>query len=1026
MISSIPWDQLQFNVHKNYPAATHQLDKFCLWCAISDGARRSWVMHAIADDFTSCWQQLKQSTEQCIAEKQLSIRYLRVDWLRSAQSVTMAELQQQLQQTKRNYFRYGIAFDDAFNQVYTEQELNANALLYAGHRISHCQLNPHNFKVYQQRRFKHALTNPAELPANHRLWLLNTQGLFLDANKQLFLLYPSGPNAGRRQLPGLAHPLTLSLINQSARYLASQVKDNGSYHYGYFPSFHRPIANYNTLRHASSTYALIEAWQTTQEPALHTAIQRALSRMAKDFILRHVTEDGSQLAFLLDENNEIKLGGNALCLLALCKYKEITATTQHDDLMQQLAAGILYMQSPDSGRFTHVLHSDDLRVKEAFRIIYYDGEACFALLRYYHFTKQSKWLAAVELAFSDFIAREHWKAHDHWLSYSVNELVRYRPEARYFEFGLNNVMGYLDFVIERITTFPTLLELMMAAHELLRNLVQRPELYWLYHSLNLDKFYFAMQQRAEHMLNGFFWPELAMFFRHPDAICGSFFIRHHAFRIRIDDIEHYLSGYIAYHRFLQQEKPRAQIPPPPVAKLANHWTAEQLACATHGKWRGAQPPPEHIDSVAISLHGLKQRSLVMASSAKNPAGFKDTTIQEKAQQIAAILQEPELVSSDLSLPVLEVQDNQQAVLALGSYARSRLQGKVIAVTGSAGKSTMVALLAHCLQSIGSTASTQANANLPLGVAWNLASMPWSLDYAVLELAIGSIRLSSRIARPDVAVITTVAPAHLKYHKDVATIARKKSRLFHEMRPGAVAIINRDIAEWPIFQQAALARQLRVISFGSHPNADVRLLSYQPPELVVAYQDEQFRYQLTTPGKHMAINSLVLLALAKSCALPEAALLDAARHFQAIQGRGQQLQLQLPQGRISVIDDAYNANPASMRALLSMLGEIPRKGRLLLVLGDMLELGAQSVSLHLALLPDIEASQPDKLYCVGEQMSQLQSHLSAIRHCECFPDVATLQPMLLDELQPDDLLVLKASNGVGLSQLVDTLQQLATE
>lgn len=981
-------------------------------------------MHAVADDFANCWQQLQQSTEQCIASKQLTVRFLRIDWLRSAQPLTMASLQQQLKQTKRNYFRYGIAFDDEFSQVYTEQELNANALLYGGHATSYCQLNPHNFSVYQQRRFNSTVKNPVELSAEHQVWRLDTQGLFLDNKQQLFLLYPSGPNAGRRQLPALSQSNTATIITQSSQYLASQVKEDGSYHYGYFPSFHRPIANYNTLRHASSTYALIEAWQVSQEPSLHNAIQRALSRMTQDYVVQHSTADGDQVAFLLDEHNEIKLGGTALCLLALCKYKEITATTQYDALMSKLAAGILFMQCSKTGRFVHVLHREDFSVKQDFRIIYYDGEACFALLRYYQLSNQPQWLAAVELAFSDFIAREHWKAHDHWLSYSVNELVRYRPEARYFEFGLNNVMSHLDFVIERITTFPTLLELMMAAHQLLLNLVQRPELYWLYHSLNLDKFYFAMQQRAEHMLNGYFWPELAMFFRHPDAICGSFFIRHHAFRVRIDDIEHYLSGYIAYDRFLKQKQPRAQIPPPPLANPANHWTAEQLACATHGNWSGAEPPPEQIDSVAISMHGLKKCSLVMASNLKNPAGFKPEALQVQEQNIAAILAESSTINYDVSKPILEVEDNQKAMLALGSYARSRMQGKVIAVTGSAGKSTMVALLAHSLQSIGSTASSQANANLPLGVAWNLASMPWSLDFAVLELAIGSIRLSSRIARPDVAVVTTVAPAHLKYHKDVTTIARKKSRLFHEMSPGSLAIINRDMPDWPIFQQAALVRQLRVISFGAHQDANVRLCSYQAPWAEVAYQGNHIRYQLATSGEHLARNSLVLIALAQGLALPVKPLLDAARNFQAIAGRGQQLQLQLPQGQVTMIDDAYNANPASMLALLQMLPNISRPSRLVLLLGDMLELDTQSAVLHRSLLPAILASQPDQLFLVGEQMSQLQQELSDIKRCDAISDLDTLQHWLFTELQPGDLVVFKASNGIGLHRLVKALQQLA--
>jgi hypothetical protein len=520
-----------------------------LFLSACTGKERAHVVVARGKDFGATWQRAAQLLGAWQRKRAvLSVLWLRVDVVHTVHPMRWDTLTQGLAATKRNYFRFGIAFDEAFSVALLEPEIGANAVLYDGTK-DEATPNDANLKLYGQRRFDRELAWPTQ--PHERVWLFETRAVFTDG-KALHRVEHQGRNRGHRVLPRWDAACVEEVIGASSSYLARQVTPSGKYHYGWFPCFDRPIPTYNTLRHASSTYALLEGWELTRDPRHKEAIDKALAHLTAHFIHHLALPSGAQAAFLVDEGDEIKLGGNAVCLLALVKYTELTGDTRYMPLLEALALGIVHMQDPVTGRFVHVLDHPRLSVKEESRIIYYDGEAAFGLMRLYGLTRDARWLRSAELAFGHFIEAGHWRAHDHWLSYCVNELTLYKPEARYYQFGLDNVRDHLDFVLERITTFPTLLELMMAAERMIERLQRTPELSHLLEGFDLDKFHRALEQRARYLMTGHFFPELAMYFRNPARIVGSFFIRHHSFRVRIDDVEHYLSGYVAYLKYLRR------------------------------------------------------------------------------------------------------------------------------------------------------------------------------------------------------------------------------------------------------------------------------------------------------------------------------------------------------------------------------------------------------------------------------------------------------------------------------------------
>lgn len=206
------------------------------------------------------------------------------------------------------------------------------------------------------------------------------------------------------------------------------------------------------------------------------------------------------------------------------------------------------MINQTTGETVHILNYPDLTVKEKYRIVYYDGEAALALLRLYQIDQQPQWLKTVKILFEYFIANDYWKYHDHWLGYCTNELVQISSEEKYYRFGIQNVSSHLDYIKQRETTYPTFLEMLMATYHLVEKAKASGYDDLVAKWLDEDKFIDTIHTRADYERTGFFYPEIAMYFKKPGRILNSFFIKHHGYRVRIDDIEHYVSGYVQYQK----------------------------------------------------------------------------------------------------------------------------------------------------------------------------------------------------------------------------------------------------------------------------------------------------------------------------------------------------------------------------------------------------------------------------------------------------------------------------------------------
>jgi UDP-N-acetylmuramoyl-tripeptide--D-alanyl-D-alanine ligase len=457
------------------------------------------------------------------------------------------------------------------------------------------------------------------------------------------------------------------------------------------------------------------------------------------------------------------------------------------------------------------------------------------------------------------------------------------------------------------------------------------------------------------------------------------------------------------------------------------WNSKDAELATSGNstkdWQAS--------GVCIDSRKVQKGDLFIAIIGENNDGHEYVRAALDAGAVAAMVNFiPENVGQNA--PLLVVSDTTEALWDLARFSRERIKGKVIMVTGSVGKTSTKEMLAHALESQGKIYATEGNLNNHYGLPLTLARTEANVDYAILEVGMnhaGEISPLSVLGKPDVAIITTVEPVHLEFFEGVEQIADAKAEVFDGLSENGIAILNRDNPHFAKLKNIAKSLDIKdVYCFGAAEGADFGLVSYKEQleggQVSAICQGVKLDYLIGIAGEHQAKNSLAVLAAISAAGGNIKKAAQSFASFQAKSGRGKRHQLKTNFGEITLIDDTYNASPASVTAALKVLGDNKKQdaGRAVAVLGSMFELGEEAQKMHVDLMQKVVENNIDLVFTAGELMNKMFDALPANLKGQKAEDSKALAGKVVASLQNGDIILVKGSRGMRMENVVNSILQ----
>lgn len=460
------------------------------------------------------------------------------------------------------------------------------------------------------------------------------------------------------------------------------------------------------------------------------------------------------------------------------------------------------------------------------------------------------------------------------------------------------------------------------------------------------------------------------------------------------------------------------------------WASAAMMEAMYATKRGALP--DDVTGISIDSRTLTPGEAYFAIKGDVHDGhdFVEAALKNGASLAVVAKSHADKFPADARL--LIVDDVLAGLVDLAQASRARLGAKVIAVTGSVGKTSTKEALRTVLGPQGETHASAASFNNHWGVPLSLARCPASVKFAIFEIGMnhpGEITPLVKMVRPHVAIITTVEPVHLEFFSGIEAIADAKAEIFAGVEPGGAVVLNRDNSQFARLSKSAKAAKIeRIVSFGSDEKADARLIDVSLHPACSAVRatilGQDVTYKIGMPGRHMAMNSLAVLAAATLAGADLALSALALAQLKPASGRGVREALTLSGGTATLIDESYNANPASMAAAITVLGQadVGPRGRRIAVLGDMLELGTTGPDLHRGLAEAIKMNGIDSVFCCGPLMRNLWEALPSTKKGGYADSSAALEPQVVSAIGAGDAIMIKGSLGSRMKLIVTALQK----
>lgn len=460
------------------------------------------------------------------------------------------------------------------------------------------------------------------------------------------------------------------------------------------------------------------------------------------------------------------------------------------------------------------------------------------------------------------------------------------------------------------------------------------------------------------------------------------------------------------------------------------WTSQDAEKATSGK----ATAPFAATGVSIDTRTLQKGDLFVALKGEKLDGHNYIKAAFAAGASVAMVSK-DYVPEDKNWPLLIVDDTTKGMEALGIFARARSQAVIVGVAGSVGKTGTKEMLATLFSSLGKTHASKKSFNNHWGVPLTLSNLPADAAYGVFEIGMnhpGEITLLTKQVRPHIAIITTIDREHTEFFPNgLEGIADANAEIFEGMMENGVAVLNHDNLYFGRLKQKAESEGLKKIYGFGEEDTDSRIvdcsLHSDSSKVTADILGERVKYKLNIPGQHIIMNSLGALTVVKAAGGDIQKAADALKNAEPVTGRGNRYYVTLPEGEaaITIIDDSYNANPASMQAAFKVfeMVEPGAGGRRIAVLGDMLELGKDGPRLHAELANPLLRAKTDLLYCCGPLMDALYQSLPEDWRGFHAKDSKALADQLTLDVKPGDVLLIKGSAGSKMGYIIQALQNL---